>query len=199
MPRADKKQQTRESILRVAANILRREGVAAASVSHVMRGAGLTVGGFYAHFETKSHMAAEALLRAFSENMGAMFEGLDTLPTGARYSLAIRRYLSRQHRDMEHETCPVPACLSEIEPGDAPLRDALVDGIEALVAHLEPLAPPTSGSPRQTARQRALADAATLIGAMALARATRGTPWSDEILLAARRALLPLDDGEHLP
>ena len=186
MTRTSQKDRTHESILRVATDLVRKHGIGAASVARVMGGAGLTVGGFYAHFASKAELAAEALRQAFRENMGALFKGTDGATVAERYDLAIRRYLSRDHRDMRFETCPVPACLSEIDPGEPELRDALVEGVDELVQRLTPM---FEDAPDLTARQRALATVATLIGAMALARASRGTEWSDELLLAARKLL----------
>ncbi|HEY3353535.1 MAG TPA: TetR/AcrR family transcriptional regulator [Polyangia bacterium] len=193
MPRSIQKAASHEAIVTVAADLIRRYGIAAASVARVMQGAGLTVGGFYAHFATKSHLAGAALRRAFADNMSALFTGLEGASRAQRYDQAVRRYLSRQHRDMERQICPVPACLSEIDPRDAPVRDALVDGVDDLVGRLTPL---LDARPGLTARQRALGTAATLIGALALARASRGTAWSDEVLLAARKLLFALE-GDH--
>ncbi len=192
MRRETRKQATHASILEVAADLIRREGIAAASVARVMRGAGLTVGGFYNHFASKGQLAVEAFRRAFRANMGALFAGTDASDPATRYDLAVRRYLSRQHRDMQEQTCPLPACLSEIDPADSALRDALVEGVDGLVQQLTPL---FDDRPGLSARQRALATAALFVGALSLARASRGTAWSDEILLAARRLLFSLEEG----
>jgi len=158
----------------------------------MMKGAGLTVGGFYAHFTSKVHLATEALRRAFEKNRGALFVDLDGLSRDKRYDLIVRRYLSRSHRDMKEETCPVPACLSEIDPGSTELRDALIDGLEEVVTRLIPL---FEDEPDLTARQRALATLGLFVGALSLARATRGRDWSDEMLLAARKLLFRLEGG----
>lgn len=188
-----KKSATHENIVAKAASRLARDGIQAASVARVMKDAGLTVGGFYAHFTSKSHLAAEALTRAFRENMGALFEGTEDEPPNIRYDKAVRRYLSRQHRDTEPRPCPVPACLSEVRSDDVWVRDALIEGVDELAKRLAPL---LDDRPGLTSRERALATAATFIGAMSLARATRGTRWSDEVLLAARKMLLHLE-GEN--
>ena len=90
-----KKEATHEAILRVATDLVRAEGIAAASVARVMKGAGLTVGGFYAHFASKSHLAATALRRAFAENMGALFVGTEGASrTGRGKNLGIRSDLT---------------------------------------------------------------------------------------------------------
>jgi len=190
MPRATQKAETHEAIVQAAADLIRIHGIASVSVAQVMQGAGLTVGGFYAHFASKSHLAAAALRRAFADNMNALFVGTEGASRGKQLDQAVRRYLSREHRDMVEQTCPVPACVSEVDPADTPVRDALVDGVDELVKRLTPL---FDNRPGLTARQRALGTAATFIGAMALARASRGTPWSDEVLLAARKMLMHIE------
>jgi len=186
----DRKAQSYEAIVSSASNVLRREGIAAASVARVMQGAGMTVGGFYAHFASKTHLTAAALSRGFERNMGALFTGMEHASAPDRYNAAVRRYLSRQHRDHQAESCPVPACLSEIDPSDEVVRDALVEGLERLVANLSPM---FRNAPGMRARQRALGTIATFIGAMALARATRGTRFSDEILQASRALLFHIE------
>jgi len=188
------KQATHERILRVATDVVREHGIAAASVARVMHGAGLTVGGFYAHFASKSQLAAEALRRAFVENMGALFVGTEGASRAERYDTAVRRYLSRDHRDLRYEACPVPACLSEIDPEDIELRDALVEGMDELAKRLTPL---LDDLPGLTARERALGTTATFIGALALSRATWGTAWSDEVLLASRKLLFHLEGAKR--
>jgi TetR/AcrR family transcriptional repressor of nem operon len=129
--------------------------------------------------------------------MGQLFEGLEEASPEERYDGVVRRYLSRQHRDAEERACPVPACVSEIDPASEPIRDALVDGLDAVVRRLAEL---FGDAPDLAARERAQATLCTFVGAMALARATRGTPRSDQFLLAARKLLrgIPID-GEKTP
>jgi TetR/AcrR family transcriptional repressor of nem operon len=195
--RDEQKERTHEAIVAAAAARLAREGIAAASVARVMRDTGLTVGGFYAHFPSKDHLAAEGLRRAFEDNMGQLFEGLDDASPEERYDRVVRRYLSRQHRDAEERACPVPACVSEVDPAAEPVRDALVEGLDAVARRLAAL---FADRPDFAARERAQATLCTFVGAMALARATRGTPRSDQFLLAARKLLrrIPID-GERAP
>jgi TetR/AcrR family transcriptional repressor of nem operon len=162
-----------------------------------MHDTGLTVGGFYAHFQSKSDLAAEGLRRAFENNMGQLFAALDDATPVERYDQVVRRYLSRQHRDAEERACPVPACVSEVDPEDATVRDALIEGLDQVTRRLAEL---FEDRPDLTARQRAQGTLCTFVGAMALARATRGSPRSDQFLLAARKLLqqVPIegDDAE---
>ncbi len=59
--KAERKEQTHKAIIHSALSLLRKQGVRASSVMDVMKGAGLTVGGFYGHFESKTQLFAEAL------------------------------------------------------------------------------------------------------------------------------------------
>ena len=58
---ADQKEKTRSRIVRAAGKVFRRQGYHAAGVDKVMAEAGLTAGGFYAHFDSKQALLAEAI------------------------------------------------------------------------------------------------------------------------------------------
>ena len=58
------KDETRRKILEAAATVFRRQGYHAGGVDQVMREAGLTAGGFYAHFPSKEALFAETLPHA---------------------------------------------------------------------------------------------------------------------------------------
>jgi AcrR family transcriptional regulator len=68
--RAVKKRATHERILKSADKIARREGLRAASVPRVMKGAGLTIGGFYAHFSSKTALDVELIRRMLGDVPG---------------------------------------------------------------------------------------------------------------------------------
>jgi TetR/AcrR family transcriptional repressor of nem operon len=181
------KQATRERILAAAENLFRKEGFAGASVERVMRAAGLTVGGFYAHFTSKDTLLAEAVRAFFQRNHPRWLEGLEGLRGGEWLSHFVRRYLNRHIRDNMETGCVMPSVLSDLTRGTPEAQQALAEGLEGLVAEMAARVPGEDGV---TARQRALATVAFLIGSMTVARATRGLPLSDEILEAARAFLL---------
>ncbi len=181
-----RKAKTREDIINSAAALVRKEGIAGASVDRVMQGAGKTVGGFYAHFSTKQHMVAEAIRRAISENVDKLTLGYEEASPEERYDIVVRRYLSREHRDLGHHGCPLPSVLSEIEGADEIAGAAFTEALAGLVDRFAPM---FEDRDDLTAHQRALGTAATMIGSLALARATKGSPLSDEILQAGRKLL----------
>jgi TetR/AcrR family transcriptional repressor of nem operon len=164
-----KKRRTHDRIIASAGRIVRKNGLAAASVSRVMHGAGLTIGGFYAHFRSKQAMDAEVVEATL---------GNSSIPW------SVDRYLSAAHRDDPGHGCPFPAMLSEIARADEATRMALA---RAMDVRAKELARENPGKRGASARQRAYATLALCVGGLALARAMRGHPASDEVLSACRK------------
>ena len=168
-----KKRRTHDRIIASAGRIARKNGLAAASVSRVMHGAGLTIGGFYAHFRSKRAMDAEVVQATLG---------------GSSTPWSVDRYLTAAHRDDAEHGCAFPAMLSEIARADEATRMALARAIDARAREL---ARPGPGRRGAAARQQALATLALCVGGLALARAMRGHPASDEVLAACRKWAAP--------
>lgn len=183
-PRREQKHETRTRILASAAEALRQRGLAASSVGEVMAGAGLTVGGFYAHFENKDALMLEALERVFVERRAQLFGLIEPGTPAEQRKQAARAYLSRKHRDMDEQCCPLPAILSELPKLSEAFRGLLEKHLQLLLKAM------VAGEPdRDAMRPTALADLATMIGALTLARALGPTAFSDELLAAAKAAI----------
>ena len=165
-----KKRRTHDRIITAAGRIVRKNGLAAASVSRVMRGAGLTIGGFYAHFRSKRAMDAEVVQATLG---------------GSSTPWSVDRYLTAAHRDHPERGCAFPAMLSEVARADEPTRMALARAIDARARELARATP--GGRRGAAARQQALATLALCVGGLTLARAMRGHPASDEVLAACRK------------
>src|SRR5688572_23229218 len=129
--RAVKRRETHERILRSAGVIARREGLRAASVPRVMRGAGLTVGGFYSHFPSKTAMDVE-IIRSMLGGPSRWLSGLEASAGLEWVQRALKRYLNREHRD-NPDGCAYPAVLSEIAKSSRGVRDACAGALEARV------------------------------------------------------------------
>lgn len=168
-----KKRRTHDRIIASASRIARKNGLAAASVSRVMHGAGLTIGGFYAHFRSKRAMDAEVVQATLG---------------GSSTPWSIDRYLTAAHRDDAEHGCAFPAMLSEVARADEATRMALARAIDARARELAKALPGTRGA---AARQQALATLAICVGGLALSRAMRGHPASDEVLAACRKWAAP--------
>lgn len=177
------KQRTHVTILASAARLVRERGIGGARVADVMLGAGLTVGGFYAHFASKEELIDATLRRTASELCAKLFANLDAKPAAERALVVLKRYLSAAHRDDTSQGCPMPAVVSEIASGREPHGAALTEQIEALTTGLQDLVPARAPLSK---RQLALALVALMYGGLTLARALRGSALSDDMLRACR-------------
>jgi len=180
--KAEQKERTHQDILASAARLLRSKGVSGARVADVMAGAGLTVGGFYAHFASKEALIDEVLRRTARELRAGLFARLDDKPAAARAEVVLKRYLSVRHRDEPDTGCPFVSITSEIATQHEAHRDVLGEQFGLLASELEPLVPGRGTS----ARTFALGMAALMYGGLSMARALGKTELSDEVLRACR-------------
>ncbi|MNG87154.1 HTH-type transcriptional regulator MtrR [compost metagenome] len=177
----DKKSKTRERILEAACSALVQHGPAEPSVSQVMGAAGLTVGGFYAHFDSKEELMLEAFRQLLSERRALLAQVDPSLDGEGRRALVTAFYLSRKHRDGEIHACPLPNALGEIQRLPEVFREALAEHIELMTAQMVD---------RPEDIDKALADLALMVGGLALARALGTGDLSDRILRAAKSAVI---------
>jgi TetR/AcrR family transcriptional regulator, transcriptional repressor for nem operon len=182
--KADRKQRSHETILDSASSLLRQCGIAGTRVADVMKGAGLTVGGFYAHFDSKEALVEEALRRTTAELRARLFTRIDDKPAADRAAVILKRYLSSAHRDEHTLGCPFPAVVGEVGTTVPEYRNVLGDCVDALARDLEALLPQTVRSSRR--RAYSLGVVALMYGGLALSRALVGSKLSDEVLTAAR-------------
>ncbi|BCX68580.1 TetR/AcrR family transcriptional regulator [Pseudomonas izuensis] len=191
MPRVSRKQAdlNREIIVDAATRLFRERGLHGISVVDVMAAAGLTHGGFYGHFESKEALAREASERAFKEVGTRWRERVATTDdkAAARRAL-IEPYLSVNSRDNPGESCPVVAFAGDMchESAGSGLREPFMAGLNRL---LDSFAKLMDSQDSAENRQQALVQYSLMVGALTLARATRGEALSDEILEAARSFL----------
>lgn len=181
-PRTRQKSDTRRRILDSAAQAIREQGLQKPSVNDVMARAGLTVGGFYAHFDSKEALQLEALQSMLQGRMDEWLGGIPPCDAPERRQLAARGYLSRKHRDLAADRCPMPAVLGELDRVDPRFRAMIGEYIERWALAL-------TDSDEPDGRRKALGAVATLVGALTLARALGPTAFSDELLAAAKAAV----------
>lgn len=181
MKRAEQKAATREKILDLAAERLRREGLAGNAVHRLMRDAGLTHGGFYGHFESKEALDIAALQRAM-ESLGNLAGKVPAeLPRAERRAQMAARYLSRSHRDHPETGCPLAALVSEVPRGGDAFREAYAGAVAgSLMSRQDTLGPTLPGED--------IALLAMAIGGLALARGIPDGVLSDAVLRACRDA-----------
>lgn len=177
--KAAQRERSHEAILRSAARLVRERGIAGARVADVMRGAALTVGGFYAHFPSKKALVDETLRRTSASLRGGLFDGLEREPPADRADILLRRYLSAAHRDETALGCPLPAVVGEIATRAPQHRAVLAQQIQALAGRMAAHLP-------AGARPLSLGLVALMVGGLSLSRALRGTAASDDVLRACR-------------
>ena len=178
----EQKQRTHASILSSACRLLRERGIGGARVADVMGGAGLTVGGFYAHFDSKEALVDEAIRQTSAFIRSKLFERIEEKPASARAEVVLKRYLSPAHRDDPASGCPLPSVVGEVATSTPEHRSVLA---ESLVSFADELSKHLGGQ-EASKRGTALALIALMYGGLSLARAVRGTELSDEILRACR-------------
>jgi TetR/AcrR family transcriptional repressor of nem operon len=180
--KAEQKQKSHEAILASAAALLLERGIRASSVMDVMKGAGLTVGGFYAHFESKEQLFTETLRLTARAMWSRLLQKAKSDTSRHPVLTVLDRYLSRKHRDNAEAGCPLPSITSEVSREGEPYREALEGELAGFIEDLSGLL-----GPGEESRQKALALLALMYGALSLSRAVQGTRLSDEFLEAARK------------
>ena len=193
MPRVSRAEAEshREQITEASARLFRERGINGVSVADLMGAAGLTHGGFYGHFESKDALAGVAVAHAFEQSAERWNKRIAAAPDdAARRAVLVDKFLTPKSVKDVGLSCPSVSMAGDVarEPASAPIRTAYLDGLESLV---QILASVEEGPDVAAKRSAALADFATLAGAMMLARATEGAPLSAEILAAARARLTP--------
>jgi AcrR family transcriptional regulator len=155
-----------------------------------MTNAGLTHGGFYRHFESKSDLYAEVLGCFFTDpKWNNSWEGVHVDLTAADAGAQIvRAYLSRQHFDEVENSCPMVALPSDVARSNEKAKRAFQTVFEAMVVLLQR----SSAKNDHSARASALAIAALCVGGMVIARASEGRALANELRGAAMEVALKL-------
>lgn len=184
---------TRERIVRAAATAFRGRGVTAVRVDEIMGEAGLTHGGFYAHFASKDDLVGAALEHASDQTLETLAKALESVPPERRLRAVIDTYLSPQHAAHPDRGCPVAALGSELaRVGGTPRRD-LARAVRRRLSWLRDVdSPPGQPGPRD---DRVAGVLACMVGGVILARIAGGK--DAEALLRSCRELLHDSLGEE--
>lgn len=175
----------RERILDSAAQLFREKGFDGIGLNDLMQAAGLTRGGFYGHFDSKDDLAAQASRRALQVNREHWGPGGQAGPT----ALAdwIKAYLSQAHVERVGDGCAFAALAGDAARSGPAVKQAFAEGVEDVVAALQPQLPEGSAEAR---RRHALALLSTLVGGLLLARAVGDTSLAREVRQASREQAL---------
>jgi TetR/AcrR family transcriptional repressor of nem operon len=181
------KQETHDRIVRKASVRLREKGAHGIGVADLMKEAGLTHGGFYAHFDSREALVIEAFGYAMDRSMEHWRKITDEVSPEKRLMLIAEAYLSALHRDNPGHGCSIPALGAEIARESPKARKAFAGKLDEMIELLADYIP---NLPRKAARKQAIATLATMAGTMLLARIAGSSELSDEVLKAGRDVAL---------
>lgn len=183
---AEHKDKTREKVLKEASRALRAEGPHKMAVSGVMAKAGLTHGGFYAHFASKDELIAAAIEAMFNKGARGFTRMGEGKTPAQRLAGYVDFYLSDLHRSTRIAGCPLPALAPDIPRLTPKARERFDAGVSALTARLTSTLA-EMGDPDPVGSATALL--AELVGAQSLARAVSDQDLSDAILARTKTAI----------
>lgn len=184
MPWADDhKERTRERIVEAAAAALRARGVDGVSIAEIMAEAGLTHGGFYAHFASKDDLLRAALEAANAQTLDMLRAATRAGASEPNVDAVVGAYLSPRHAAHPERGCPLAALGTELARGPAHVRRDLALRIDGRIAWLESLLPHDGRS-----HEDATALLACMVGGLVLARAVN--PERSSAVLDATRAFV---------
>lgn len=179
--------QTHARIVKKASVKLREKGAHGIGVADLMKDAGLTHGGFYAHFDSREALVIEAFTHAMDRSTEFWRKLSEETAPEKRLSKIVNTYLTPAHRDDPGHGCALPALAAEIARESVKTRRVFATRMEQMI---DMFAAQFDGVPRKTARKRAMAALATMMGSLVMARTAGSGEFSDEILKAGREAVL---------
>lgn len=184
-----RKELSHDRILDVASRAIRRTGYRGLGVADIMKEAGLTHGGFYAHFASRDALLVEAMQRASRDSQAALAEATaHRMAKGSsRFAALVWAYLHDTNLDRPDQGCVVAALASEMTRQDDAVREEARQRVTDLIALVQ-AALPSGTEPGQAA-----VVTATLVGALQLAR-TLGGPQGLALLAQTREALIQRHD-----
>jgi TetR/AcrR family transcriptional repressor of nem operon len=181
---------TRERILDEAARLFRERGFDGIGVADLMKRVGLTHGGFYGHFASKEDLMAEACQRAVSTMLVDWHRITDKAAADPMTALT-NFYLSIRHRDQAGTGCLMAAVGPEVSRQAAPVRRVVTDCLDSVLAFLARLSPGKSAAAK---RKNAVANFASMVGALVVARAVNDPKLSKEVLQIVAESIAKAND-----
>jgi len=182
--------EVKRKIIDSARRSFNRYGFESVSIGQIMGGAGLTHGGFYSYFKSKSDLYAEVLGCFFTDpNWKSCWEGVHVdLSSSDVGPQVVRAYLSRQHLEDVENSCPMVALPTDVARSGVTAKRAFETVFKAMVSVLERSLADKKG-PR---RIKAQAIAALCIGGMVVARTMVERPLADDLRSACTAMALTL-------
>lgn len=173
------KLKIRGKIMESAAQAFRTNGIRDISVPFIMKGAGLTHGGFYAHFDNKEQLVAEACRYAISDTIALLQKAADQETQGPKINAIIDYYLSPYHRDRTEMGCILPALSSEIARSSDEVRQVFTDELERMIDFISNAA--------EVDKATGSVLLSMMVGTLVLARSVNDSKLSDSLLTASKQ------------
>jgi TetR/AcrR family transcriptional regulator, transcriptional repressor for nem operon len=181
------KLETHARIVKKASVRLREKGAHGIGVADLMKEAGLTHGGFYAHFDSREALVIEAFAHAMDRSTERWRKLAEQTAPEKRLAAIVDSYLTSIHRDDPGHGCAIPTLGAEIAREGPKTRKAFAAKLEQMIDMLAAQIPDV---PPKAARKQAMAAIATMMGTLVLSRVAGNGEFSDEILGAGRDAVL---------
>lgn len=183
-----RKEISHDRIVEVAARAIRRSGYDGTGVADIMKEAGLTHGGFYAHFASRDALLAEAGSKALADSAALASSVVASAPPGQGLQAMMQAYLSPEHLSAIETGCPLTALGSEMPRQSAEVRHAVTAHIKEMV-DLIARQLPDWGQPK--AHEQAMALLCALIGTTMIARAVDDSALSEALRSATLKQFCP--------
>ncbi|PLR85692.1 TetR/AcrR family transcriptional regulator [Bacillus sp. V33-4] len=176
------KQKSREAIIQSASRAFRKSGIDSVSVPKIMNAAGLTHGGFYAHFESKDQLVAEACLEGMKETIDFFRKITTSLTPSESLIKIIQIYLSMEHLHKPEQGCVLPTLGSEVRQQSDLVRNSYTESLHELIDLLRKFLP-------ESYKNEAIFIVSSMVGAMMLARAINDPDMSETIIVTCQEQL----------
>jgi TetR/AcrR family transcriptional repressor of nem operon len=181
------KLETHARIVKRASVRLREKGAHGIGVADLMKDAGLTHGGFYAHFDSREALVIEAFTHAMDRSTERWRKLAEQTSPEQRIAAIVDSYLTPMHRDDPGHGCAIPTLGAEIARESPRTRKAFAAKLEQMI---DAIAAQIPDLPRKAARKQATAAIATMMGTLVMARVAGNGEFSEEILSSGREAVL---------
>ena len=154
------KLETHARIVKNASIRLREKGAHGIGVADLMKDAGLTHGGFYAHFDSREALVIEAFAYAMDKSIERWRKKAEQTPPDKRLAAIVESYLTPLHRDDPGHGCAIPALAADIARESPKTRKAFSAKIDQMIGMIAEQMP---GVPRNAARKQAMATLSTMM------------------------------------
>jgi TetR/AcrR family transcriptional regulator, transcriptional repressor for nem operon len=183
---AEHKERTRARVVAEAAKAIRAEGPDRVGVAAIMSKAGLTHGGFYAHFASKDDLIVEAIEQMFADAAARFDRSANKRSPAEALAAYVDFYLSPAHRDSREHCCPLPSLSSDLPRLPAAARERYTRGVRGLTERMSTALAALSRPEPDRLAASALAE---MVGAVSLSRAVSDPDLSDAILAQSLRSV----------